>query len=326
MIVSIAVVAYNEEAYLPKLLEDILDQDYPKDKTEVLLIDSCSVDGTKALMESFREQNQADYYRIRVLDNPGQFLPQGCNVMLANYSGDAICRIDAHASIPADFIKQNVAVLESGEYVSGGPRPNIIDEETPWKKTLLIAEQYKFGSGAADYRADEKQMYVDSLFHGMYKREVYEKAGPYNEALKYTEDNDMSYRIRRAGYKMCYSPNVKSYELIRPNFRKMLKQKFRNGLWIGKTLKVNPHCFSLFHFVPALFVIAIVITAVIAGIGFPWLCIAMWGLYLVLGIVFTIIGSVREGFQPSNLALPGIFAVMHVCYGTGTIIGLFSKI
>ena len=40
MIVSIAVVAYNEEAYLPKLLEDILAQDYPKDKTEVLLIDS----------------------------------------------------------------------------------------------------------------------------------------------------------------------------------------------------------------------------------------------------------------------------------------------
>lgn len=326
MIVSIAVVAYNEEAYLPKLLDDILQQDYPKEKTEVLLIDSRSADGTKALMQAFREDNKDDYYKIQVLDNPGQFLPQGCNVMLANYSGDAVCRIDAHASIPADFIRQNVEVLESGEYVSGGPRPNIIDEETPWKKTLLIAEQSKFGSGAADYRADERQMYVDSLFHGMYKREVYEKVGPYNEVLKYTEDNDMSYRIRQAGYKMCYSPNVKSYELIRPNFRKMLKQKFRNGLWIGKTLKVNPHCFSLFHFVPALFVAAIVITAIIAGLGFPWLCIAMWGLYIILSIVFLIIGSAREGFQFTNLALPGIFAAMHVCYGAGTIIGLFSKI
>ena len=326
MIVSIAVVAYNEEAYLPKLLEDILAQDYPKEKTEVLLIDSCSVDGTKALMEGFKEQYQEAYHGVMVLDNPGQYLPQGCNVMLSHYTGDAICRIDAHASIPSDFIRQNVAVLENGEYVSGGPRPNIIDEDTPWKKTLLIAEQSKFGSGAADYRADEKQMYVDSLFHGMYKREVYEKVGPYNETLRYTEDNDMSYRIRQAGYKMCYSPSVKSYELIRPNLRKMLKQKFRNGLWIGKTLKVNPHCFSLFHFVPALFVVAIVITAVIAGIGFPWLCVAMWGLYIFLSIVFLIIGSIQEGFRLTNLALPGIFAAMHVCYGIGTIIGIFSKV
>lgn len=326
MIVSIAVVAHNEERYLPKLLADIRAQDYPRKKTELLLIDSCSTDATRGLMERFQEDWREEFHDILVLDNPGKYLPQGCNVMLQHYTGAAVCRIDAHASIPADFVSENVKALAGGEAISGGPRPNRIDEETAWKRTLLIAEQSPFGSGAADYRRKRKQAYVDSVFHGMYKREVYETVGPYNEKLRYTEDNEMSWRIRSAGYKIFYTPSVRSYEYIRPNLRQMLKQKFRNGLWIGKTLKINPNCFSAFHLVPAVFTAAVLITAAIAFLGFFWLCAAMWGAYFLLAVAFTVLGSVREGFQVTNLALPGIFPAIHICYGTGTIIGLLRKI
>lgn len=41
-----------------------------------------------------------------------------------------------------DFVSKNVKVLEEGEMVVGGVRPNIVDEETPWKDTLLLAEFY----------------------------------------------------------------------------------------------------------------------------------------------------------------------------------------
>ena len=54
-------------------------------------------------------------------------------------------------------MEKNVKVLESGEYVSGGLRPNIIDESTPWKETLLLAEQSMFGSSIAPYRRSEKK-------------------------------------------------------------------------------------------------------------------------------------------------------------------------
>ncbi len=326
MKVSIAVVAYNEERYLGTLLNCIKKQDYPHEKIEVLLIDSNSKDGTKALMEAFRQENEAEFAAVAVLENPGQFLPQGCNVMLANYTGDAICRIDAHATIPENFISANVAVLESGENVSGGPRPNIVDEKTSWSHTLLLAEQSKFGSGAASYRSLTKKCYVDSIFHGMYRREVYDKAGLYNERLKYTEDNDMSCRIREAGFKLCFDPSIRSYEHIRPSFKQMLKQKFRNGLWIGKTLKINPKCFSIFHFVPAVFVAAIIVTSIISACGFPWLSVALWGLYFLCAILFTIKGSLTDGFSWTNLALPGLFLAMHLFYGAGTIIGVFSKV
>lgn len=326
MKISIAVVAYNEEKYLGTLLNCIKRQDYSHKKIEVLLIDSNSKDGTKALMEQFRKENEGDFADIRVLDNLGQFLPQGCNVMLENYTGDAVCRIDAHATIPEDFVRANVAVLEAGEKVSGGPRPNIADEKSNWQHTLLLAEQSRFGSGAANYRSLTKKSYVNSLFHGMYCREVYDKIGPYNERLKYTEDNDMSYRIRKAGYKLCFDPTIRSYEHIRPSFRQMLKQKFRNGFWVGKTLKINPKCFSLFHFIPAVFVVAVIVSSIFAVCGFPWLSIVLWACYFLCAILFAIKASVTDGFQWSNLALPVLFLAMHILYGAGTIIGVFSKV
>ncbi len=65
-------------------------------------------------------------------------------------------RVDAHASIPPEFVRKNVEILESGEMVSGGPRPNMIDESTPWKETLLLAEQSMFGSSMASYRRSQK--------------------------------------------------------------------------------------------------------------------------------------------------------------------------
>ena len=207
MIVSLCVVAYNEEKVLNKLLEDIKSQDYDHTKMEIVLIDSMSTDSTKEIMNDFQQQEK-DFKKIQVLDNPGKKQAAGWNVAINNFSGDVMIRVDAHASIPREFVRKNVEILETGEMVSGGPRPNIIDESTPWKETLLLAEQSMFGSSMASYRRSQKKQYVKSLFHGAYRREVLEKVGGFDEQLGRTEDNEFHYRIRKAGYKICYSPGI----------------------------------------------------------------------------------------------------------------------
>lgn len=322
MIVSIAVVAYNEEKTLGSLLSDILAQDYPKEKTEILLIDSMSKDGTLDIMNGFYEEQRDYYYSVKVLRNENKTLPYGCNIMLDNYSGDAIVRIDAHASVPTDFISKNVRVLESGEYVSGGRRPNIIDGETNWKLTLNTAESAMFGSGFAAYRNSDKKCYVSSIFHGMYKREVYDSVGHYNVNLARTEDNDMSERINRAGFKMCYGPEIISYQHTRSSLKLMLRQKFLNGYWIGKTIGVNPKCISIFHLVPFAFVMAIIVTSILAGFGIWQLSALLWGIYILFILANSVIEIVRNKFSFTNLLLPLLFFLLHVSYGVGTLKGL----
>lgn len=65
------------------------------------------------------------------------------------------------------------------------------------------------------YRKGNHKTYVKSVFHGAYRKEIFEKAGLFNENLGRTEDNEMHYRIRKAGYKICFNPDIISYQNIR---------------------------------------------------------------------------------------------------------------
>ena len=84
----------------------------------------------------------------------------------------------------------------------------------------------------------------------------------HNEALARTEDNEIHYRMRKAGFKLRFCPDIISYQHTRSSLPKMLKQKYANGYWIGKTSKVCPGCLSIYHFVPWAFVMAIIVTTV----------------------------------------------------------------
>ena len=323
--VSLCVVAYNEEKYLPNLLNDFVNQDYPLNLIEVVLIDSMSNDNTHKIMNKFKDSKN-NFRNIQILDNPGKKQSCGWNVAIDNYTSDIIIRIDAHSSITKNFVSENVKLHETGEYVTGGPRPCLIENETAWAKTLLMAEESMFGSSIASYRRDSEDdvKYVDSLFHGAYRREVFEKVGHFNEELGRTEDNEIHYRIRQAGYKICFSPKVKSYQYARSTLKKMLKQKYGNGYWVALTLKACPKCLSIFHFVPLAFVAAIVITTIMAINGFSLLAKLILGAYILVAILMSIMAVLHEKKSLYQLLLPFIFFLLHLSYGIGSLVGIIK--
>ena len=241
MTVSLCVVAYNEEDFLPNLLADLEKQTYPHHLTEILLIDGHSTDRTKQVMQEFADR-KTDFSRVAVLDNPQRIQAAGWNVAIENATSDVIIRIDAHTHIPPAFTEKTMALQEKGEYVTGGIRPCLIDNPTPFKKTLLEVENSMFGSSISKGRRGNRSGYVKSMFHAAYRREVFEKAGGFNPHLLRTEDNEMHYRIREAGYKLYCDSDIVSYQYARSNFKKMVKQKYGNGYWIGLTLGVCPGC------------------------------------------------------------------------------------
>lgn len=332
MLVSLCVIAYNEQGWVEALLADILAQSYDKKQIEVLLIDGGSTDETRAIFESFAAQNSNSFYAVRLLDNPKKIQPCGWNVAISNYSGEAMIRVDAHGRIPVDFVANNVAVLESGEDICGGYRPTINKNGTKWQETLLLAENSMFGSSIAPYRRGAEKTYVKSLFHGCYRREVFDKVGHFNEKLQRTEDNEMHYRMREAGFKFCYDSSITSNQYIRSSAKKMLKQKFGNGYWIGITAKICPKCLSLYHFVPFAFVVAIALTTLGSMIlRMKWIYFLtglMWSMYGILAIAMAIMGVIaadKKARSWYNILLPVLFLALHVSYGVGTVLGLFKN-
>ena len=112
--ISFIIVAYNAAGSIGALLEDLLAQNIAQEQIEALLVDSDSTDNTRALMLDFAKTAP---FEVKVLDNPKRWLAAGINVALAAATGDAIIRLDAHARIPNDFLKNNLAALERGEDV-----------------------------------------------------------------------------------------------------------------------------------------------------------------------------------------------------------------
>ena len=232
LLVSIVISAYNEEKYLPGLIEDLKNQTYPKENIEILFINAMSTDGTTAIIQQFIKDD-TEFNSIRLYNNPKKNQASGFNLGVKHSVGDLILKIDAHSKVTESFVMNNVAVIQQGESVCGGPRPTIVEGKGKWAETLHLVEENMFGSSIANYRNSSEDRYVSSIFHGMYKREVFQKVGLVNEQLGRTEDNDIHYRIREQGYKIRYSPSILSYQYIRPTFKKMLHQKYSNGLWIG---------------------------------------------------------------------------------------------
>lgn len=320
---SICIVALNEEVHLPSLLQNIREQLYPHELTEIVLVDSGSSDGTKSIMKSFALEKN-DFYNVQVLDNPKRIQAAGWNVAIMHATGDVISRIDAHTMIPAEFSERVMAEIDIGESVVGGIRPCIIENQTPWGKTLLATENSMFGSGINDSKHSNDKKYVKTMFHASYRREVFDKVGLFNEKLLRTEDNEMHYRIRRAGYKLCYNPDIVSFQYARSSLIKMIKQKYGNGYWIGLTLGVCPQCISVYHLIPFVFLLGVLLTSLLACFGYWLLATLMWSLYGLFGIYNTVVSALKEKLLPYLLCMPFLFLVLHLSYGIGTMIGIIS--
>lgn len=320
--VSLCTIAYNEESVLNGLFRDFSEQSYPHDKIEIILVDNASTDNTKAMMKEFARTDYG-FESVKLVDSTNKNQATAWNEALMHATGDIIIRVDAHSKIPRYFVAKNVFEINEGEDIVGGGRPNTTDGMTPWKLTLLAAEESLFGSSVADYRrAPGQKIYLDSLFHAAYKREVFEKVGGFNEDLGRTEDNELHYRMRMAGYRFCCCPEIISFQHTRNTLRAMIKQKYGNGYWIGLTSGVCFKCLNYFHFIPFVFVMALLFSLLLWLFGNPTLFAVIIAMYTMFNLVNTVGCLMLKKPNPLFLTLPFIFPILHISYGVGTLVGL----
>lgn len=322
MLVSVVVGLLNEEKFLPRLIEDFKKQTYNHNKIELIFIDGMSKDDSWKILEDFKNSNH-DFYDVVLLKNPKVILSAGMNVGIKAARGECILKVDCHSHITDNFIENNVKIIEEGEDVCGGPRPNIIENADNFSKTLLLVEENMFGSGIADYRKKTTKKYVSSVFQGMYKKSIFDKIGLLDEKVGRVEDNELHYRIRKNGYKIRYSNDILSYQYTRPTLKRMLKQKYSNGYWIGKVSHVYPKAFSIFHFVPLAFVLAIIFSLCMIPITSIFI-ILLSSVYFLFTILITIMTIINNKFNITILLMPIILFLIHVYYGVGTLVGLIK--
>jgi glycosyltransferase involved in cell wall biosynthesis len=131
--VSIVVPLLNEESFIERLTRSLLEQDYPRDRYEILMADGGSTDRTLEILRRV----DADA-RVRVLANPRRTAPAAMNVLIAAARGEIVTRVDGHSRIASDYLRRVVDVMEeTGEAVVGGPV--LLEADTPFRRALVEA-------------------------------------------------------------------------------------------------------------------------------------------------------------------------------------------
>ena len=310
--VSVILPVRNEEKYIARCLDSIVDQDYSKGDLEVLVVDGMSDDGTRAIIERYVMSHSF----IRILDNPRRITPCALNIGIRMARGNIIIRMDGHATYDAEYVKNCVESLDKTEADNvGGLRRHV--GEGFIGHAIALAEACRFGTGGAKFRTAKNEQYVDTVFPGAWYKKTFEKYGYFNEKLVRNQDIEHNSRIRKKGGRIYLTPQIKSFYYCRSNLKDLWLQNFRTGVWNIETIKIAPGSLSLRHFIPLFFVIGLLTTWII-----PWLWFGIVISYISCSVFFSLRIAVANG-AANFFIMPLVFLTLHLSYGFGLLVGIF---
>lgn len=314
--VSAIIPARNEEKFISKCLDSILNNDYPKESLEIFIIDGVSEDKTKEIVNSYLPKNPF----IKLLDNPKKYAPVAQNIGVKNSKGDIIIIMDAHVTYEKDYISKCVKyLLEYNADNVGGVLITTPAEDTLVAKAISQVLSSPFGAGNSYFRTGAKEVIeADTVPYGCFKREVFDRIGLYNEKMSRSYDMDFNLRLKKAGGKILLVPEIVGYYHPRSNIRDFWDHNFLDGFWVTFPLKFGIKAFYLRHLVPLFFIGALFLTFLS-----PKFFLIIF-LYLSVSFCFSFQISKKEKEWQYFFILPLIFGIRHIAYGLGSIWGLIK--
>ena len=303
---------YNEAAFIERSLGAVLAQDYPAERLDVLVVDGGSTDATTALVSTIAASDP----RVRLLDNPGRIQARAMNVALDHARGVVIARVDGHTIIAPDYVRRCVECLSAtGAQNVGGPQR--FEATTPLGRAIAAAYRSPF-SVPSRFTVSQQAEFVDTVYMGAWPRDVFDRAGRFDETLAVNEDYELNYRIRRAGGRIYLSPDIRSRYFGRQTVDALWRQFFRYGAWKCRVLAQHPRSAKLRHFVAPVFVAALVGGGALGVFSRP--ARRLWALAVGLYALANGLASLREAARDQwalLVRLPLVFASMHVAWGSG---------
>lgn len=307
-LVSVIIPTLNEERAVSTCLDAVLAQSYRN--LEVLVIDGGSTDRTIELVEAYREVDD----RVRWFHNPRRTQPAALNTALAELRADWIVRIDAHSTVPPDYVERIMGHLGTGRWGGVGGRKNGV-AVSDQGRAIVAALGSRFGVGGSVYHYGTETQEVDHIPFGAYPTAVARELGGWNESTPSNEDYEFDFRVRTSGRALLFDPSIVISWHTRENVPDFFRQYRRYGHGKALTVLTHPSSAAPRHVLPGVLVAAL--AAGVAAIPFrPRWAAALIGPYLAgIGVATAVVAPTVA--PPSRRYLPRAFMAMHVGYGIG---------
>lgn len=319
--VSIIVPCRNEVNFIEPFLESLLKQDQQDMIAEILIADGMSNDGTREKIENASLSES----RIKLVKNEERIVSTGLNRAIEQSTSEIIIRMDVHTTYNSDYIAKCISILEkTGAANVGGPwRAKGV---TYIEKAIAAAFQSPFSSGGALSHYTEYEGEVDSVYLGCWRRKTLLSLNGFDDNLVRNQDDELNYRLTKAGHTIWQSKEIKSKYRPRGSFRALFKQYFQYGYWKTFVMKKHRIPAKLRHIIPP-FALLLSISLLITGLFIPvayYILLFMTTVYFILNLGF----SLSTCLKSKNICLlPAVliaFPVFHISYALGLLSGILA--
>lgn len=310
---SVIVPVYNRRDEVSDLLTSLARQSFRD--FEVILVEDGSTDPCEDIARDYQGHLDVKYFYKA---NDGRSIAR--NYGIDRSSGRYLVFFDSDCVIPDDYFTKLHKSL-SGKPLDcfGGPDA-AHSSFTPTQKAISFAMTSFLTTGGIRGGKTSMEKFVPRSFNMGYSREVYDRVGGFREM--FSEDIDMSTRIRQAGFSIGLIREAGVYHKRRVDFRKFWRQVHVFGMSRITLKLLYPDSLKIVHTLPALAVITGLILVALGIFVSPWWLLPL-GIYLVA--LFAAAVAATRSLRIALLAVPAS-VVQITGYGTGFIRAWFSKI
>jgi len=207
--VSVIVPTYNEAGFIEVKLDNIYWRDYPKDRLEVIVVDSASSDGTLEIVRRWAERHPD--LRLVLVEEPVRMgKGYALNVALSHASGEVVVVTDADSLWPSRSTLSEAVKWLSDPVV--GAVSCIKQPATPG--FAGVEESYRSYYNLV--RIAESKAWSTPVFHGelaAFKRELLERLGGFPVDIG-ADDSHTATRIALIGYRAITPEDVRCVEAV----------------------------------------------------------------------------------------------------------------
>jgi glycosyltransferase involved in cell wall biosynthesis len=316
-LVSIVVPCRNERDYIEVCIRSILAQERPPGGFEVIVSDGMSDDGTREILKRITEEDP----RVQVIDNPGQTAPCGRNVGILKARGRYIAILDAHTEYAADYVRKCTEILSEHPEVCCAGGPIVSKGKSIFGRAIAAAMSHPLGVGNAKHRFPDYEGYAEGACFPMFRREIFDKFGLFDETLVRNQDDEFNNRVTRGGEKIFLSPGARCVYFVRERPLQLFWQYFQYGYWRVAVLRKQRFPASLRQLVPVGFFL-LMFGLLVVGLCLPGRFRFVSGI-LPVGYLFMLIAAgmkiTRDQGILVGVRFPIAAAILHAGYAAGFI-------
>ena len=316
----------NERGYLQRAVETVLAQEVDG-PSELILALAPSTDGTNDLAERLAQGED----RIVLVDNPAADIPVGLNRAIRAGRYPTIVRVDAHSELQPGYTRRALATLDRVRAANVGGVMRA-EGRTPFQRAVARAYNSPVGLGGGAYHGGHEAGEAESAYLGVMRRSVLEEVGLFDETIRRGEDWELNLRIRRAGYRVWFDPELSVTYWPRESWARLARQFRATGRWRGELVRRFGRGNSLRFFAPPALVVALVLSVVVGVLQLTGMLAGGWAAwasvvylpvlaYIVLIAAWSIGPGGGTGWR-DKLWTAAVLPTMHLSWGAGFLAGV----